>query len=86
MIVNRAGRFELVADPECAGFPDILACHPQTGRIVAIECKARGKKPRANQVEWLSVLFLCGAETWVMDPDNEAEVMGAVLGREPVGV
>lgn len=83
MIVNIGGRFEVVADPECAGWPDIFAVCPATGRQVAIECKQDGRYPRQNQVEWLDDLGLVGVETFVCWPSNEAEVMGRLL-RVPV--
>lgn len=87
MIVNIGGRFQLVADPECAGFPDVIAVHRETGHMVAIECKRPGEKPRPNQVDWLATLAAAGADTYVMTVENEAEVMGAVLGeRELVAV
>lgn len=81
MIVNRHGRFEVVADPECAGFSDIFAVNRVTGHMVAIECKRPGEHPRPNQVEWLETLALAGADTYTMTVLNEAAVMGAVLGE-----
>lgn len=87
MIINKGGRFELVADPDCAGFSDIVAINLTTGQLVAIECKRPGEKPRPNQVEWLEAFALAGADVYVMTVENEAEVMAAVLGeRVPVAV
>lgn len=74
MIVNRAGRICLAADPECAGWPDIYAVHLATGRAVAIECKRPGQRPRPNQVSWLAALAGTGVETFVATRENEAEV------------
>lgn len=85
MVVNRGGRFEMVADPECAGFPDILCWHPETGRVAAIECKRVGERPRENQVQRLVTLAACGVETFVCTQENEAEVLVALV-RVPVAV
>lgn len=84
MVVNRGGRFEMVADPNCAGFPDILAWNPEDGRVAAVECKRHGQKPRPNQQKALRTLAACGVATFVCDQANEAEVMGALKIREPV--
>lgn len=73
MVVNRAGRICLAADPECAGWPDIYAIDP-TGRQVAIECKRPGRRPRPNQVAWLDALAGAGVETFVATTVNEVEV------------
>lgn len=81
MIVNRAGRFCLEADPECAGWPDIYAVNLATGRAVAIECKRRGQRPRPNQVAWLAALAAAGTETFVATVVNEAAVR-AELGLD----
>lgn len=84
MIVNRDGRFVLVADPECAGHPDILAIRPETGEIVVVECKRRGQKPRRNQTEWLAGYAMVGVPTFIVDQDNEAEVLDRLCGRVPI--
>jgi hypothetical protein len=84
MVVNVAGRFCLAADPECAGFPDIFAVHPATGRMVAIECKRGGQKPRANQVTWLDTLAGAGVATYVLTQANEEAVKAELAGRVPV--
>lgn len=83
MVVNIAGRFCLVGDPECAGWPDIFAVSPATGRMVAIECKRPGRRPRADQVDWLDGLAGVGVETFVATPANEAEVKAGLAGTVP---
>lgn len=80
MVVNIAGRFCLAADPECAGFPDVFAVHPATGRMVAIECKRRGRKARANQVDWLDALAAVGVATYLVTQANEAAVKALLVG------
>jgi hypothetical protein len=78
MVVNIAGRFCLAADPHCAGWPDIFAVHEATGRMVAIECKRRGQRPRPNQVAWLDILAVGGVATFVVTTATEATVLAEV--------
>lgn len=41
-----------------AGFPDIIAVHPLTGRIIVWELKAEDKKVEKTQREWLDAFGL----------------------------
>jgi hypothetical protein len=75
MVVNVGGRFCLAADPHCAGWPDIFCVHLATGRLAAIECKRRGRRPRANQVDWLDTLGGAGVATFVATRANEKAVL-----------
>lgn len=48
------------------GFPDRLALFP--GRVTyLVELKAKGKKPRANQLACYRILAALGWEVWVLD-------------------
>lgn len=78
MVVNVAGRFCLAADPHCAGWPDIFAVNLATGRLAAIECKRPGRRPRANQVDWLDTLASAGIATFVVTRANEQAVLAAL--------
>lgn len=83
MVVNIAGRFCLVGDPECAGWPDIFAVHPASGRMVAVECKRPGRRPRADQVDWLDGLAAVGVATYVVTRANEAAVKAELAQGVP---
>lgn len=59
------------------GFPDWVFV--KDGRILFVELKAQGKKPRPDQQEWLDALALVpGAEVYVWRPadfDEAAEIL-----------
>lgn len=79
-MVNHKGRYVLVGDSACKGWPDLFLAHPATGRLLAVEVKVedpnRGKVTD-DQQEWLDALSQCGVETFVLRPSLWSE--GAAL-------
>jgi hypothetical protein len=54
------------------GFPDRLALFP--GRVTyLVELKAKGKKPRPNQVTCHKILAALGWEVWVLDSQQSVD-------------
>jgi hypothetical protein len=48
------------------GFPDRLALFPNRVTYL-VELKAKGKKPRANQLACYGILLTLGWQVWVLD-------------------
>jgi len=58
-----------------AGFPDLVLVRD---RIIFVEVKREGQRPRPNQVEWLNALSSAGAECYVWtesDYDDAATIL-----------
>ena len=49
------------------GVSDIIACSPKTGRYIAIEVKAPGKKATPEQSEFIEQIKACGGTAFVAD-------------------
>ena len=69
-----------VSGPIGAGFPDLILARPRDGRLLAVECKARGRKVTPEQRHVLDLLARGGAECYVWtagtdDLDAIAEVL-----------
>ena len=54
-----------VGDKDAAGFPDIVLCHPETGRLKIRELKTRTGRLTADQARWLVALGRCGVDAGV---------------------
>lgn len=54
------------------GFPDRLALFPDRVTYL-VELKAKGKKPRPNQVACHKVLYALGWEVWVIDSKQSVD-------------
>lgn len=63
-----------------AGFPDRMAVFPG-GRIVFIELKQKGKKPRKLQLYYLRKLARLGFHTEVVDSTEQAKKVVNRYGR-----
>lgn len=81
-MVRRGGRYVIVGDPECKGWPDLFLCHRRTGRALAVEVKRETEDPSDAQAEWLDTLSLCGIDTFVLRPSNWDEAVD-LLRRRP---
>lgn len=67
-------RYVPIVLADSAGFPDLLCVHPGDGRLVAIENKRHGKKPRENQEQWLEWLSrVPGIECWVLEAGDDVD-------------
>jgi len=68
------------------GFPDLIMVNPHQKRLIAIECKANGKKPTPEQEEWLEVFdYVPGCESYILRPsdfDEVQEILKPKGGRE----
>ena len=53
-----------------AGFPDLVAVHPGQRRVLYVEVKREGAKPRANQEAWLTALSDAGQEALIWRPSD----------------
>lgn len=65
--VNKHGT--AYGDRNVAGFPDLLCIRGE--RMVVIEFKRAGQKPRANQDDWLALFKAAGAEAYVMEVGDD---------------
>lgn len=81
-MVNRDGQLQMVGDIECKGWPDIVACHRPTGRMIAVEVKKELEQLTPEQEEWLEDLAACGADTFVLRPSLWDA--GVALLRRPI--
>jgi len=73
--VRRGGKFILVPDPDCQGWPDLTLAHERKKRLMFRELKTDTGKLTDSQREWLRVLHACEADVDVWRPrDWEAIV------------
>lgn len=76
------------SDRSEAGFPDVVAVHPDLGRLVFAELKTARGKLRADQRYWLEALGRAAApvgrrrvEAYLWRPADADEIMGVFLGH-----
>lgn len=50
------------------GWPDLILCHPKSGRILARELKVPPNDTTPEQEEWLRVLCVVGVDAKVWTP------------------
>lgn len=79
--VRPIGRGEFVPEPRAKGFPDWLLL--RGARMVVIECKAKGRRPRPEQEAWLDAFEefaqrVARAQPW--PPPNAVRVDVLVVG------
>lgn len=60
-----------------SGIPDIVAC--LQGRFIGIECKTRGNKPTALQLEQLKQISECGGLALVVNEDSLVELKEVIV-------
>lgn len=61
-----------------AGFPDLVLCHPVTGKLIFAEIKTEGNFASSSQLDWLRALASSGQRVFVWRPgdwDNIVEVL-----------
>lgn len=56
------------------GLPDILAVHPITGGLLALELKVEQRKPTPAQQAWLAALGRAGVVAAVVEPVDWPQV------------
>lgn len=80
------GSFRWVGDKDAAGFPDLVLVHPEYG-VVFAELKMPGKyaKPKPKQVVWLQALRVAGADVYLWDTSEQAEILDVLSGLGPRG-
>lgn len=62
------------------GWPDLVLCAP--GRLLFVELKVAGRKPTAEQLDWLEALRSAGQEVYLWtDKDWAAGAVEDVLRR-----
>jgi hypothetical protein len=54
------GRRRFLRFTSMQGVSDILGLLPPTGRLLAVECKRKGKKPTPEQAAFLDIIRQCG--------------------------
>lgn len=64
----RSGRWATPVQGDGSGFPDLIIAG--YGRIIAAELKSEKGRTTPEQEDWLRVLSLCGAETYVWRPSD----------------
>ena len=52
------------------GFPDLVLCHPRTGRLRFFELKMPKGKVSTEQARWLAALQHGGHEATILRPDD----------------
>jgi hypothetical protein len=68
-------------DLASSGFPDLVLCHAESGRLIFAELKSQSGKVRPTQQEWLDDLAACGISVYVWRPSAMDDVI-AVLSQE----
>ena len=63
-----------------AGFPDLVLVRE---RVIYVEVKRSGQRPRPEQVEWLNALAAAGAEVYVWTEDDYDEAASVLSQRVP---
>ena len=67
------------------GFPDIIAVHPERGRLLAIECKTDRGYPTPAQLSWLGALRrLALIEATIVRPSTYDEAIAWIQGLGPM--
>lgn len=65
-----------------AGFPDLVALHPDSGDRLVAELKTDTGKATAEQLQWLTWFEACGIDAYLWRPEQLEEVR-ARLQRHP---
>src|SRR5437879_6321024 len=66
-----------------AGFPDIVAVHPRSRRLLFLECKSERGRTTDAQAAWLEALdAVREMEVFVLRPSQRDDV-SAILSAEP---
>lgn len=52
------------------GFPDLVLVHPGKKRVLWLELKAEGEKPKPDQIAWAEALVACGQEHHFVWPSD----------------
>lgn len=52
------------------GFPDLVLCHPRTGRLLLRELKTARGKVSAEQARWLAALQAGGHDAAIWRPEH----------------
>lgn len=73
--VRRGGKYITVADPDTAGWPDLVLCHRRRGRIVFREVKTDKGRITDNQRDWLDLLEACGMDVGVWRPRDWNDIL-----------
>lgn len=67
-----------------AGFPDLVLCHRNTGRVIFVELKSAKGKLRPEQEVWLRALQR-RSEAFVWRPEDWPAQIRHVLTTDPMG-
>ena len=67
---NGRGQWRTAVSGDGKGFPDFLAIHKETGRMMVVECKTGKAKATKEQLEWMEYFRLAGAEVYEWHPDD----------------
>lgn len=77
------GRAYKFISPGNTGVPDRLVCLPR-GRVVFVELKAPGQKPRPLQIHQMGMLKLLGFRVEVIDSREQVDAFVQSLGGADV--
>lgn len=80
VIRRSTGETFAIPDKDADGLPDVIMVHPQHGLVFA-ELKMPGKKPDAEQLEWLRRLRSAGAQVFVWDTGHQTEIIDVLDGK-----
>jgi hypothetical protein len=67
-----------------AGFPDIIAVHPERHQLLVLECKSATGRTTPLQDAWLDALRACGVDARVVRPDSYDELWRQLVGERLV--
>ena len=66
------------------GFPDVIAAHPASSRLVAIECKGDRGYPTPGQLAWLFAFRAASIEATIVRPATYDAAIAWIQGRGPM--
>jgi len=66
-----------------AGYPDVIAIYPDTGRVVVAELKREKTQPTFEQIEWLNAFSATPAEVYLWRPSHfyGGQIHAVLTGR-----
>ena len=66
------------------GFPDLVLCHRETGRVIFAELKGLRGRVSEQQGEWLTALSKGNAESALWRPDDWPHIQQTLIGERSV--
>jgi hypothetical protein len=83
-LVHHVRRSDLGIAQGHAGFPDIVAVHPERHELLVLECKSATGRTTPLQDAWLDALRACGVDARVIRPDAYDATWRELVGERLV--